>query len=77
MTSPPLTLDELKQLTDPVEMLRSSEAYLDRLHECESTAHALRRKAYRELAYEHGPSQAARMAGVSLTTIKNALMRND
>jgi hypothetical protein len=78
MTSPSLTLNDLQQLVEPDEILRGTSAYLERLRECEAEAHRLRRIAYRSLAAEYGsPHKAAKAAGVSVTTIKNALLRAD
>lgn len=68
--TPPRNLDELRAVTGNEQRVAAADAYLARVHDAQQEARALREEAIRGLITEHGPSKAARLAGVSLTTVK-------
>ena len=64
------TLDDLRGITDDEALVAAAGAYLDRVRAAQREARALRNAAVARLVLEHGPSEAARRAGLSLTTVK-------
>ncbi len=66
----PKTLDELKAITDPLHRAAGAVAYIDRLSRFRADAISIRDHALRETTA--GPTEAARIAGVSISTVKLA-----
>jgi hypothetical protein len=71
-TNVPSTVDELRQITDPVQLIHTADAYIAHREADIRDARALRDAAIGALAREHGPAAAARMSGRSVSTVKIA-----
>lgn len=69
-STPPRTLDELRGITGDENQVHAADAYLERVADFQRQARAIRDAAIRRLIAQHGPSEAARRAGVSLSTVK-------
>lgn len=63
-------MDELRAVAGDVEQVQAADAYLARVAVYEQQARAFRDAAILRLIAQHGPSEAARKAGLSLSTIK-------
>lgn len=72
----PRTLDELRAVQGDEAQIRAADAYLARVTEFGRHARSIRDAAILRLVASHGPSEAARRAGVSLSTVK-ALKRGE
>lgn len=70
MTNPPATLDAVRAIRDPVERIAAATAYIERAEAKAAEARRLRDADVRALAAELGPSEAARRAHLSLSTVK-------
>lgn len=70
----PRSMAELRAVKGDEAQVAAADAYLSRVHAFEKQARAFRDEAVRRLVAQHGPSEAARRAGRSLSTIK-AIMR--
>lgn len=71
----PSNLDGLRAMVPGVERLEAIAAYIAAGEEKIRDARGLRDADLRALAAEHGPAKTARMAGVSLSTVKLAVGR--
>lgn len=69
---PPLTLTDLRRLSDPYDMVDKARAYLGQVAEAEAAALAIRDEGLRQLAEKYGPAETVRRTGYSLSTIKAA-----
>lgn len=69
-TPTPRTLDELRTVRGDEEIVRAADAYITNGRHKLQEALSLRDAAVRRLAEKHGPSEAARRVGKSLSTIK-------
>lgn len=70
VTIQPKTIDELRAVRDPEARVKAADAYIHNGTEKLKEARRLRDEAIRALVALHGPSEAARRAGVSLSTVK-------
>lgn len=66
----PRTLDELQAVEGDEDRALAATAYLNRVAEAQRQARDLRDHAILRLIAHYGPSEAARRAGLSLSTIK-------
>jgi hypothetical protein len=66
----PRTLDELRTIQDREERIRAASAYIEHGEEKLREARRIRDADVWDLAAEVGPAEAARRAGVSLSTVK-------
>lgn len=67
---PPKNLEELKAITGDQEQIDAATAYLEKVEKARKDALHVRDQAIRRLTAAHGPSEAARRANLSLSTIK-------
>lgn len=70
--TPPRTLDELRAIKDPAARVRAADQYIAMGEEKVREARRIRDNDLRALAEKHGPAQAARLSGRSLSTVKLA-----
>lgn len=70
MTEAPKTLAELKAIPDPAERARAARLYIDRVDTAKRDALAVRDDAIRMVLGSNGPTAAARLCGVSVSTVK-------
>jgi len=66
----PRNLEELRAVSDGVARVRAAQAYLALGEEKLSEARKLRDDAVRALVEEHGPAEAARLTGLSVSSVK-------
>jgi hypothetical protein len=66
----PRTIDELKAVADPGARITAAALYIENGEAKIREARHIRDTAIRALAEAHGPAEAARLAGVSLSTVK-------
>lgn len=69
------TLDQLRQMQPGLARVAAIAAYIEQGEAKMRDARKLRDEDLRLLAAEHGPTKAARQAGVSLSTVKLAVGR--
>lgn len=69
------TLDQLRKRKPGLDRLADLNAYIEQGEEKIRAARVLRDEDIRTLAADHGKAAAARMAGVSLSTVKLAVGR--
>lgn len=65
-----MTLEQLRKLRPGPERIRAISEYIALGEEKISDARKLRDEDVRTLIAEHGPAEAARMSGLSLSTVK-------
>lgn len=70
MTAPPGSLDEVRAIRDIEDRILAATAYIKRAEAKAAEARKLRDADVRALVAKHGPSEAARMAHLSLSTVK-------
>lgn len=66
----PRTLAALRDLPPGPERIAAADAYISEREEAIREARAIRNADIRALVAEHGPAAAARMTGLSLSTVK-------
>jgi len=70
MTDKHYTLDELRRITDPEKRIAATTAYIEYAEQKVREARLLRDDDIRALVKKHGPAEAARRSGMSLSTVK-------
>jgi hypothetical protein len=65
-----VTLDELRRMKPGTDRVKAITEYIEQGEAKIADARKLRDADIRALAAEHGPAQAARMSGLSLSTVK-------
>jgi hypothetical protein len=70
MVRVPRNLEELRAVPDRVDRIQAASEYITNGLAKIAEARAIRDSDIVALADEHGPAEAARMAGVSLSTVK-------
>ena len=70
MTAAPVTLNEIRAIPDIEARIRAATAYIEHAEQMVADARKVRDDDVRTLIATHGPSEAARRSGLSLSTIK-------
>lgn len=68
--SSPANITELRALPSGVERIQAADAYIAARETAIREARTIRDGDVRALVAEHGPAEAARRAGLSLSTVK-------
>lgn len=75
-SEPPRTaLDELRAIADVAGRVKALNSYIENGEEKIRDARRLRDEGIRALVETYGPAEAARLAGVSLSTVKSVRRR--